>query len=614
MKNKKKIVIGLLALSLSASILSPNYCKAENINSVNKDQNSQDIENEDTKDSLDLDKYYEKENQRLNDNLEKIIDEETEKLQGDYQVAIDTVKGKSDIHIDKKSSSDNKSQPSASTIKIFVALDAYKKVEENKLDENDIKDDVYTMLKDSNNEATNRLIDKVGGFESVDETIKNISGRKLTDLNRKMLHEGEENMANASDLNKGLKAISKAEYLNRENSDKLLKAMADNTSTSRTKLLANVNKDFKTYNKSGELANIGVQNDIALINTGESEYAISVLSDFPNPTSWDDGPQFQTLRKLGERTSEEFSLFDKRINSYKLVEKRLPYKKEKIENIEKAKDYKNILRPGKSGFLKQLLFKDPKTGKVSLIQETRKDAINEITVVGEREKCQSQKRAEELAKEEIQAKKDSQKKKQTKIKAQEKLEKEESKRKAQAINDEKNDEIEKTREKKLENKTQKDDKDQVKIEDINKQESIDKEEDINIENPKAQENGQKDEKSKLEETNKDQVETKDQEISIESKLQTSKDSKEDKSKNIDTKVNQARKSNDKIIINPDLVEGETIKKIDNKKSGQNSIKLVESKNAPIKKSQNVKTGVKSLSAVLTGLLGSTFILFKSKRK
>ena len=52
MKNKKKIVTGLLALSLSASILSPNYCKAENINSVNKDQNSQDIENEEDRKSV----------------------------------------------------------------------------------------------------------------------------------------------------------------------------------------------------------------------------------------------------------------------------------------------------------------------------------------------------------------------------------------------------------------------------------------------------------------------------------------------------------------------------------------------------------------------------------
>lgn len=314
---QKKLMTCLLAIILFVLILSFNYSKKK-INLANKNQSKKDIEKEER---FDLDKYYEKENKILNENLEKIIDEETQKLGGDYQIAIDTVKGKSNIHIGKNSNPQNKSQPSASTIKIFIALDVYKKIEDDELNEEDIKDDVYTMLKDSNNEATNRLIDKLGGFDSVDETIKNISGRNLTDLNRKMLYEGVENMANASDLNKALKAISRAEYLNRENSDKILKAMSDNTSTSKTKLLANVNKNFKTCNKSGELVNIGVQNDIALINTGESEYAISVLSHIPNHSSKTLNFQFEVLRNLGKRTSEEYSNFDKKINSYKPIEK-----------------------------------------------------------------------------------------------------------------------------------------------------------------------------------------------------------------------------------------------------------------------------------------------------
>ena len=52
--------------------------------------------------------------------IEKIIDEETEDLKGDWQVAVDTISGKSNISIEKKSSDENDAQVAASTIKIFI--------------------------------------------------------------------------------------------------------------------------------------------------------------------------------------------------------------------------------------------------------------------------------------------------------------------------------------------------------------------------------------------------------------------------------------------------------------------------------------------------------------
>lgn len=80
----------------------------------------------------------------INDNLykeiNKIISEETENLDGNWQVAVDSIREKSNISIERKSSPKNINQTSASTIKIFVGIETYRQVEEEKLDE---KNDLF---------------------------------------------------------------------------------------------------------------------------------------------------------------------------------------------------------------------------------------------------------------------------------------------------------------------------------------------------------------------------------------------------------------------------------------------------------------------------------------
>ena len=257
-------------------------------------------------------------NDELSMEIEKIIEEECQNLEGDWQVAVDSLKGDFDISIFKRSNSKKESLPSASTIKIFIALETYRQVEEGILDEKSVENYIYLMLKDSNNEATNRLIDLIGNnnmdlaSQNVGNTIKKITGENKTSLNRKMLHEGKENFARANDLNMGLRDIYFGKFLNRDHSNKLMKAMAENDSTSKFKLLGKLPNNARGLSKSGEIPNIGVENDIAIIGIGDEVFAISFLSQYPNPVNHGSGPQFDCMQNLGKKITEAFIKYNEK--------------------------------------------------------------------------------------------------------------------------------------------------------------------------------------------------------------------------------------------------------------------------------------------------------------
>lgn len=257
-------------------------------------------------------------NDELSMEIEKIIEEECQNLEGDWQVAVDSLKGDFDISIFKRSDSKKENLPAASTIKIFIGLETYRQVEEGILDEKSVENDIYLMLKDSNNESTNRLIDLIGNNDmdsankNVGDTIKKITGENKTVLNRKMLHEGKENLARANDLNMGLRDIYFGKFVNRDHSNKLMKAMAENNSTSKFKLLGKLPQTAKGLSKSGEIPNKGVENDIAIIGVGDEVFAISFLSQYPGPVNHGSGPQFDCMQNLGKKITEVFIKYNEK--------------------------------------------------------------------------------------------------------------------------------------------------------------------------------------------------------------------------------------------------------------------------------------------------------------
>lgn len=246
-----------------------------------------------------------------------------------YQVNVRSVYGPSDVNI-YRSNTDGDSLPSASTIKTMVGLAVLDKVEKGEMAYTDqVKKDLDLSLRISDNDATNRLIEAVGGFDAINSYIQNFLKTDRTKLNRLMLGSGKENTANAKDLSWGLFEIY------RKDSDiarDMVKSLSK-SSTKRNKLLKNINPAYKSINKTGELNNI--ENDVALVETKSNAFIISAMTE--NDGYMDKYNQILLINKLGADVTKAYEKYeasydakekageDKIINSLNSQEKQLAY-------------------------------------------------------------------------------------------------------------------------------------------------------------------------------------------------------------------------------------------------------------------------------------------------
>lgn len=259
---------------------------------------------EDTGDIDSLDK--EDKNDKLNEEISNIISEEMDKVDGSYQVAVKTLEGDSDIDLDFRNTSE--SLPSASTIKVFIAISAYENIERGSINETDsLNNDIHLMLNRSNNSATNRVIDALGGFSTVNSTIARLTGSNRTSLNRKLAHSGKENMVDVSDLIRAMEELNNPKLISAIKAEKIKQAMT-NTNTKSSKLLANLPAYAKGINKSGENPDRGQELDVAIIDVGSNRFALAVA--MKTNKYFDNENELRVLRSVGERITEAFYNFD----------------------------------------------------------------------------------------------------------------------------------------------------------------------------------------------------------------------------------------------------------------------------------------------------------------
>lgn len=251
-----------------------------------------------------------------------------------YQVNIKTVYGSSDINI-YMANTDKDTLPAASTIKPFIGLALLEKVENGQmLYTEEIKKDLDLSLRLSDNDATNRLIEEIGGFDEVNSYIKSFTKNERTSLNRLMLGKGEENIANAKDLTLALYEI----YRNDSEIGKDMAKSLSNPSTKRVKLLKNVNPVYKTMNKTGELSHI--ENDVAFIETGSQAYIISVMTE--NDDFMDTYNQILLINELGEKVAKAYEKYENaNKNKEKLAEEKLLARLDRKEKKLAYAVYKN---------------------------------------------------------------------------------------------------------------------------------------------------------------------------------------------------------------------------------------------------------------------------------
>lgn len=258
-------------------------------------------------DTEEIDSLEEEEkNDKLNEEISNIISEEMDKVDGSYQVAVKTLEGASSVDLDYRNTSE--SLPSASTIKVFIAISAYENIERGSINETDsLNNDIHLMLNRSDNYATNRVIDALGGFSTINNTIEELTGSNRTSLNRKLAHSGKENMVDVSDLIRAMEELNDPKLISKRSAEKIKESMT-NTNTRSSKLLANLPPYARGINKSGENPDRGQELDVAIIDVGSTRFALAVATK--TDKYFDNENELRVLRNMGERITEAFYSFE----------------------------------------------------------------------------------------------------------------------------------------------------------------------------------------------------------------------------------------------------------------------------------------------------------------
>ncbi len=213
--------------------------------------------------------------------LDKKLREELENKSGDWSLYLYRLDTDEEIAI-------NADQPmvSASLIKLYIAGCYLERVKKGKLDDN-YDYQLFKMLSESDNGATNTLID-VLGMDRINRFMKK-HHFKAGKLNRKMLvQNGTENYTSSADCGKVLREVYNWDYVNPDSSARVMRALWAQIPRNRQKIPAGVPSDVETANKTGELythdqsgTGITVQNDAAVIFAPDHPYILVVMTAVP---------------------------------------------------------------------------------------------------------------------------------------------------------------------------------------------------------------------------------------------------------------------------------------------------------------------------------------------
>ena len=213
--------------------------------------------------------------------LDKKFREELENKSGDWSLYLYRLDTDEEIAI-------NADQPmvSASLIKLYIAGCYLERVKKGKLDDN-YDYQLFKMLSESDNGATNTLID-VLGMDRINRFMKK-HHFKAGKLNRKMLvQNGTENYTSSADCGKVLREVYNWDYVNPDSSARVMRALWAQIPRNRQKIPAGVPSDIETANKTGELythdqngTGITVQNDAAVIFAPGHPYILVVMTAVP---------------------------------------------------------------------------------------------------------------------------------------------------------------------------------------------------------------------------------------------------------------------------------------------------------------------------------------------
>lgn len=234
------------------------------------------------------------------------------KIEDDVTTALNGLSGTTSVYVSPVDQSqtvlvNNGAQSSASSIKVFILVTAYAMAKEGVFN----LDDTHTltssekvggtgelqnmatgtkltyreilgyMIDHSDNTAANIIIDKLGGFDLINNKIKSM-GATSTKLRRKMMDtdaidDGRDNTTSARDLGVTLKKIYNHQLVSKSADTEMLDILAKNTN--HNKLPKSLPSAAKVYNKTGEFSDYGVQNDAEIVANRHGAFVAVVLAE-----------------------------------------------------------------------------------------------------------------------------------------------------------------------------------------------------------------------------------------------------------------------------------------------------------------------------------------------
>jgi len=225
---------------------------------------------------------------------------------------------------------DEDSQRAASDIKVYIMAAAYQKVDDGEISLNDryeltsedkvggtgvvqsmqvgdsltYRDLIDYMITKSDNTAANIITKEIGGLDAVNDEIDELDLSSNTKMERMLmdqdaLSEGKDNMTTAHDLAMFMRKLYQHDVVS-DKYDKQMLSILSNTSN-HSKLPANINTNVvDVYNKTGEYAQYGVENDAAIFKRGNKAFVLVVMSQ-----NGDSDEQKDAMGSLGKEVTQE---------------------------------------------------------------------------------------------------------------------------------------------------------------------------------------------------------------------------------------------------------------------------------------------------------------------